>query len=169
MLAFSCHIPAMTHPRLQFLGPTTLFVTVLSAECAAWALSHLPSSELLWYVNLRVFGIFQRSYYEVATYTDVPYAQLFYIALPIMALACYGLVRNRALPLAIASNLSFVFAAFVIYSSISYDMAPRAASLSTVLNTSEQSIYLPLVMIAASLISFALSHFHYLRLLRRTA
>jgi hypothetical protein len=158
----------MMHSRLQFLGPVTLFLTVLSAEAATWALSHMPSSELLWYLNLQVFGIFQRSYYELSAYIDLPYVQLYFIALPILAVASYGLFRRRALPLAIASNLSFVYAAFVVYSSITYEMAPRAASLGMVLSTSAQSIYLPLVLIGASLLSFAVSHVHYLGQLRQS-
>ena len=48
--------------KLQFLGPLVVFVTTLCAELAARALAYDPSSELLWFVNLRLFGIFQRSY-----------------------------------------------------------------------------------------------------------
>ena len=47
--------------KLQFLGPLTLFAATLCAELAARALEYDPSSEFLWFVNLRMFGIFQRS------------------------------------------------------------------------------------------------------------
>ena len=43
--------------KLQFLGPLALFVATLSAELAAKALEYAPSSEFLWFVNLRMFGI----------------------------------------------------------------------------------------------------------------
>ena len=51
--------------KLQFLGPLTLFVATLSAELAARALAHAPASETFWYLNLRVFGLFQRSHAAV--------------------------------------------------------------------------------------------------------
>jgi hypothetical protein len=47
--------------KLQLLGPLALFAAALCAELAARALQYAPSSELLWFINLRMFGIFQRS------------------------------------------------------------------------------------------------------------
>ena len=47
--------------KLQLIGPIFLFAAVLAAEVAAWALSMFPSSEALWYVNLGLFGLFQRN------------------------------------------------------------------------------------------------------------
>jgi hypothetical protein len=52
--------------KLQFLGPLALFVATLGAELAARALSYAPDSEILWFVNLRMFGIFQRSHGALA-------------------------------------------------------------------------------------------------------
>ena len=46
----------------------------------------------------------------------VPGAQLIFVALPILAIACYGVIRGRTLPLAIASNFSFLYAAFLGFS-----------------------------------------------------
>jgi hypothetical protein len=46
----------------QFLGPAALFVAALSAELAASALAISLGSGWLWYLNLKVFGLFQRSY-----------------------------------------------------------------------------------------------------------
>ena len=47
--------------KLQFLGPVVVFLAVSVAEAAALALAHFPTSEMLWYVNLRVFQVFQNS------------------------------------------------------------------------------------------------------------
>src|SRR5437016_14544149 len=104
--------------NLQFLGPMALFVATLSAELAAQALDYVPSSELLWFVNLRMFGIFQRSYAMLnevviirggsdlmSEVISIPGFQLFGLALPIFLLACFGLVAGRRLPLALDSNL----------------------------------------------------------------
>src|SRR5260221_11385565 len=93
--------------KLQFLGPLALFVATLCAELAVRALAYAPSSELLWFINLKMFGIFQRSYYMLSEVVSMQGFQLFGIALPIFLLACYGLAARRRLPLALASNLRF--------------------------------------------------------------
>src|SRR6478736_3898801 len=97
--------------KLQFLGPLALFVATLCAELAVRALAYAPSSELLWFVNLKMFGIFQRSYYMLSDVLGIQNFQLIGIALPIFLLACYGLAARRRLPLALASNLSLGYAA----------------------------------------------------------
>src|SRR5882724_3575350 len=96
--------------KLQFLGPMALFVTTLCAELAARALEYAPSSEFLWFVNLRMFGIFQRSYAALSELVPVEGFQLFGVALPIFALACFGLFAKSRLPLALATHLSFACA-----------------------------------------------------------
>ena len=101
--------------KLQFLGPMALFVATLSAELAVRALAYAPSSEFLWFVNLRMFGIFQRSYYMLSELVSIQSFQLLGIALPIFLLACYGLAASRRLPLALASNLSLGYAALLLF------------------------------------------------------
>src|SRR5437763_7186623 len=105
--------------KLQFLGPLALFATTLCAELAAHALQYAPSSELLWFINLRMFGIFQRSYVmlldlrEVVSIDELPYLGL---ALPIFVfvLACLGLAAKSRLPLTVATHLSVVYAGFLV-------------------------------------------------------
>src|SRR6478752_3683522 len=99
--------------KLQFLGPLALFVATLCAELAARALSNAPGSEVLWFVNLRMFGIFQRSYAALPESFAIEGFQLMGIALPILLLACYGLAARCRLPSAVASHLSFAYAAFL--------------------------------------------------------
>ena len=101
--------------KLQLIGPAFLFAAVLAAEAGAYALSLFPSSETLWYVNLKVFGMFQRSYYLVDNYTGVPSFNLFFIATPILLLGCVGVFGRKRLLLAISSNLSFVYAGLLIH------------------------------------------------------
>ena len=57
--------------KLQFLGPFALFAATLCAELAARALQYAPSSELLWFINLRMFGIFQRSYAVLLNLSEI--------------------------------------------------------------------------------------------------
>src|SRR5205085_491839 len=92
--------------KLQFLGPMALFVATLNAELAARALSYAPGSEILWFINLRMFGIFQRSYGLLSEVVSLPGFQLFGIALPIFGLACFGLAARSRLSLAVSSHLS---------------------------------------------------------------
>jgi hypothetical protein len=149
--------------KLQFLGPAVVFLAVLMAEGAAFALAQMPTSETLWRANLEFFEVFQRSHYLLAPVLDLPYAQLFVIAFPLLGIAVYGLLAGRDLALAIASNLSFVYAAFLIFIAANNQSYPLAASLTGIAVPTGPSIYLPLVLIGVSLISFFVSHCHYIR------
>src|SRR3954454_16286741 len=95
--------------KFQLLGPVAWFLTVLAAEISVCALSLMPSSEALWFINVKLFLIFQRTYYIFSDVTGIPATQLL-VALPISLLACYGFIRKQTLPLAVASNLSFCYA-----------------------------------------------------------
>src|SRR5260370_15268543 len=110
----ACHMNRLF--KLQFLGPLALFAATLCAELAARALQYAPSSEFLWFVNLRMFGIFQRSNARLGEFVAVDGFQLFGIALPIFALACYGLAAKSRLPLALATNLGVGYAVFLVLS-----------------------------------------------------
>ena len=148
--------------KLQFLGPMALFVVTLTAELAVQALAYAPSSEFLWFVNLRMFGIFQRSYYVLSEVVSVQGFQLFCIALPIFLLACYGLAARRRLPLALASNLSFGYAALLLVSWQSPGAPTTQASLGFVAVPSGAGFYVLTVILGTSLLSFAVSHLLFL-------
>ena len=98
--------------RLQIIGPLVLFFAVLAAEGAAYALSEMPSSAFLWYLNLEVFSLFRKSRAALAEVGNLPFAQVLLIAGPITAIGMIGLSLKNKLCLAISSNLSFCFAAF---------------------------------------------------------
>jgi hypothetical protein len=152
--------------NLQLLGPLALFVATLSAELAAQALSYAPSSEFLWFVNLRMFGIFQRSYCMLSDLVGIQNFQLFGIALPIFALACYGLAARRRLALSLASNLSFAYAALLLFSWQTPRPPTTQASLSSVAVPSGAGFYVLAGIFGTSLVSFAISHLLYLRAAR---
>src|SRR5258707_2225809 len=96
--------------KLQFLGPLALFAAALCAELAARALQYAPSSELLWFINLKMFGIFQRSDALLSYLVAIHGFQFFWLALPIFALACFGLATKSRLPFTVATHLSVVYA-----------------------------------------------------------
>jgi hypothetical protein len=151
--------------KLQFLGPLALFVATLCAELAARALSYAPSSEILWFVNLRMFGIFQRSAGLLSELVAINGFQLFGIALPIFLLACLGLAARFKLPLALASHLSLAYAAFLLLS-----WQPGAtttqASLVPFAVPSGAGFYVITGILGTCLMSFVISHLLYLRAVR---
>src|SRR5260370_38678020 len=100
---------------LQIVGPLALFCAVGAAECAAYGLSSAPSSEWMWYLNLKLFGMFQQSHYTASEYLGLERAQLLLVALPLFAMGCAGIAFRRSLLLALSSNLSFVYIGFVFY------------------------------------------------------
>jgi len=152
--------------KLQFLGPLALFVATLSAELAARALSYAPSSEILWFVNLRLFGIFQRSGSALSEFVAIDGFQLFGVALPIFVLACFGLAARHRLPLAVASHLSFAYAAFLLLSWQSPGAPTDQASLGPIAVPPGAGLYVLVGILGTCLSSFAISHLLYLHAVR---
>jgi hypothetical protein len=150
--------------KLQFLGPLALFVATLSAEIAARALEYAPSSKILWFINLRMFGIFQRSDAMLRGSAAVDGFQLFAIALPIFALACLGLVARSRLPLAVATQLSAGYATFLVLSW--QDAATTQASLGPIAVPTGAGFYVLAIIVGACLLSFVVSHLLYLLAVR---
>src|SRR3954447_25164469 len=102
--------------KLQFLGPCALFAATLCAELAAHALEYAPNSELLWFLNLRVFGIFQRSDAVLSYFVPIEGFQLFGLAVPIFLLACFALVAKSRPVFTIAPHQRVANPAFWVYS-----------------------------------------------------
>ena len=148
--------------KLQFLGPVAVLITVGVAELAAFALGRMPTSETLWYVNLKIFEIFQESAFTLPPPLDFPYAQFFLVALPLFSIAAYGFLAKRSFPLALASHLSFIYAGFLIYCLVESEMHTLTASAAIFAVTNSPNIYMPLFLSGACIISFFISHCQYL-------
>ena len=158
--------------KLQAIGPIYLFVAVLGAEAAAWALSHSPRSEILWFVNLRVFSIFQKSHYVLSSHFDLRYLQL-WLVMSVFVTACSGLVLDYRPLLPIASNLSFLYVTFLAYAWYLVESPPQTASLaeasyhSAIMTMpSGPDLCMFIALFAATLPSFAASHIVYFRAVR---
>ena len=155
--------------KLQFIGPAALFLTVLAGEGAAYALQLSPSAPHLWFINLAVFGMLQRSYYVLGAVLDVAYFQLLYVAMPLFGLACYGLIFRRPLALAIASNLTLVCACFLLFCWCAYEPALQAlsarqeAALTIIALPMQPDFYVCIALLGFSLVSVVISHIVYLR------
>src|SRR5690242_20324229 len=107
--------------KLQFLGPCALFAAALCAELAARTMLFVTSSELLWFINLRIFGIFQRSYVVWSIWSEVfsiDGLKFFGLALPtfVFVLASVGLAAKSRLPFTVATHLSVAYSGFLVLS-----------------------------------------------------
>src|SRR5260370_40712135 len=142
--------------KLQFLGPLALFVATLCAELAARASSYALGSEFLWFVNLRMFGIFQRSYSLLSEFVAIDGFQLFVVALPIFLLACIGLTVRSRLPLALASHLSFAYAAFLLLSWQTPGPLTTQASLGAIAVPPGAGLYVLAGILGTCMLSFVI-------------
>jgi len=142
--------------RLQIIGPVTLFAALLAAEIAAHALAAYPSSQTLWSINLRLFGIFQTGHEVLSSQIKIEHFQFGGIGLPLFVTACYGFVFNRRLALAIASSLTFIFVAFLLCGCYLYDHSWHQTSF----------VVTAVPLLGASLLSCVVSHMTYLRACR---
>jgi hypothetical protein len=149
--------------KLQFLGPLALFAAALCAELAARALQYAPSSELLWFINLRMFGIFQRSHALLSAFVAVDGFQFFGIALPIFVLACVGLAAKSRPLFTVSTHLSVVYAGFLVLSWQVGEPTLRQASLVPVAVPSGAGLYVMGTILGTCLLSFAITHLLYLR------
>jgi hypothetical protein len=153
--------------KLQFLGPLALFAAALCAELAARALQYAPSSELLWFINLRMFGIFQRSHALLSAFVAVDGFQFFGIALPIFVLACVGLAAQSRPLFTVSTHLSVVYAGFLVLSWQVGEPTLRQASLVPVAVPSGAGLYVMGTILGTCLLSFAITHLLYLRAVRQ--
>ena len=150
--------------RLQFLGPLALFVATLCAELAALALQYAPSSEVLWFVNLKMFGIFQRSHAVLSYFVTIDGFQLFGVALPIFLLACVGLGAKSRPLFTVATHLSAVYAGFLIFCWQLGVPTAQQASLVPIAIPSGAGLYVMATILGTCLLSFAVTHLLYFRL-----
>jgi hypothetical protein len=159
--------------KLQFLGPFALFAATLFAELAARTLEYAPSSELLWFINLRIFGIFQRSYallshlVAVFGFQLIDGFQLFGVALPIFLLACFGLAARVRLPFTLATHLGAVYAGFLVLSWQVGAPIVKQASLLPIAVPSAPGLYVMATILGTCLLSLAVTHLLYVSAVRQ--
>jgi hypothetical protein len=147
---------------LQLLGPVSLFGVMAMAEGAAYALNCAPSSEWLWYFNLKWFALFQQSHYALEAALGVG-AQILVVGAPLLVLAGLGVAYRRTLLLATSSNLTL---AYVVFAALSWARAkaPLEASLSVQYAASTNSeVILLVALVSLCLLSFVVSHVIYLQ------
>jgi hypothetical protein len=153
----------LDNEKLQLAGPIGVIAALGCAECGAHALAYWPSSSLLWYVDLEVFRPLQYSFAaanERLALGDL--AQTLFVVGPLLALICLGLITGRRFPLALASNLSFVCSAALLYGSYVAD-SPVAGLQRDLSALWAPSFFLALSILLAAFMSTAISHRAYWR------
>ena len=165
--------------RLQLIGPLLLALAIVAEELAAYWLAYRPSSALAWYLNLELFIVFQHSHAMLAGAFGMPGLQLVFVAAPILMLTLASVTFRARLPLAVASNLSLLYAFFLAYAWFGIrPPALQAASLGgSVYNsvfgfsvaklTLGPHICLIATLLCATLLSTAAAHLQYLRAARK--
>lgn len=154
--------------RIQIIGPLALLAAVLAAEAAAFGLGKAPTSAFLWYLNLEVFSALRRGGMLLPSELGaLPFAQVVLVA-GLTLLGVAGVVLKRKLMVALSSNLSFVYAAFLLYGWHYWHSIGKvkSASLALVYAPVNSELWLFGVLLLASALSFAASHFLYFRSLR---
>lgn len=156
--------------RIQLVGPCTLLAAIGAADAAAYALAQNPSSSLLWYLNLDVFSLFRTSR-AALDLGGIPFAQTLLIAVPIALIGLVGMGRRKNLCLAISSNLTLVYAAFVAYSWLTSGRLGqvKSASLALIAPPSNAASTVLVVLALTSLASCVTSHLFYFLALRPRA
>jgi len=150
--------------RLQLAAPICVIGAVVGAQGCAHALATSPTSAFLWYLNLEVF---QPIRYGIALPTAEQclggdgLAQSTWIAVPLLGLLCAGLLLSSRLPLAIASHLSLIYSAFLLYDS--YDASVSPLTLATANVLWQPSYLLAVSLLLTSLLSSTASHREYWR------
>jgi len=155
----------LDNDKLQLAGPIGVITAVICAKVGAHALATWPTSSFLWYLNLEVFQSFRYSLDGIGVgewLSSDGLAQSTWIAAPIAALVCLGLVLKIRLPLAIASNGSFIYSILLLYGS--YTATHSVTSLDFELSDLwGPSTILAAAIVVASLMSSIVSHRSYWR------
>jgi hypothetical protein len=149
--------------NLQLAGPVGVIAAVACAEFGAHALAYWPSSSLLWYVDLEVFRPLQYSFgaaNERSAFGDL--AQILCVVAPLLALTCVGMITGLRLPLALASNMSVLYSAALLYGSYVAD-SPAAGTGGKLAALWAPSFFLAVFILLAAFLSSAISHRAYWR------
>jgi hypothetical protein len=148
--------------KLQFVGPAVVLLAIAGAESAVIALANAPSSATSWYIASHVFEPFRRGENVLGAHLGIAHFQLCFIGLPLFLVACSGLLFRCSLALGIASNLSFLYVCFLLYTSFA-GLPMRMDALAPVDALIESRGAVQLGLFGCVLLSFAASHLAYIR------
>ena len=138
---------------------------ILCAAIGAHALASWPTSSALWYLNLEVFRSFRYSFEGITfiSWFDTDgLVQSICVAALLSGLIFAGLMMRNRLPFGIASNLSLIYSATLVYSSI-VEYGTTSGIRMNLNGLATPAGVLALMMLALSVWSTAISHRSYWR------
>jgi len=153
---------------IQTIGSMIVIATFIASEAAVSLLVAHPGSAFAWYLNLEVFGVFERARAETSPLRFLFGTAAMPIAIAVLIMVgAIGLMRLR-LGVAIAANLSFCFAiAFAALGDPSARGSAARASASLLSSAvSPNSATVTAVMLIASVIAALASHGAYFSVIR---
>jgi hypothetical protein len=155
----------LTEKQLQVIGPLGLVGAIVCAQLCAHALAEWPTSSLVWYLNLEVFrpiryGIDFGALEQWLGGSGL--TQSIWITAPLLGLVAAGLLLKNKLPLALASHISLLYSALILYESCD-TAAGRPTVVATAASFCEPSSLLATSILLASIASAMISHQVYWR------
>lgn len=138
---------------------------IFCAVIGAYALASWPTSSALWYLNLEVFRSFRYSFEGITfmSWSDTDgLVQSICVAMLLSGLIFAGLTMRNRLPFGIASNLSLIYSAALVYSSV-VEYGTTAGIRMNLNGLATPAGVLASTMLALSIWSTAISHRGYWR------
>lgn len=149
-------------PRLQLASIALVVAAGLCAELAALALSHYPSSTLLWWLNLEVFAPVSAIYNQLAGTVNWTLTTALATLLGILALSVLAFALRLRLVLASFSHVAFAACGLAAFAWLQSGPPTRVASLGGVVATFDSAGALLLFLLAGTLLGCVLTHVSYL-------
>jgi hypothetical protein len=150
---------------IQTCGSLVVIGGFLAAEIAARILTIHPSSPTAWYLNLEVFGAFERARLHTSLGFLFGPASV-WGALAALLLTLLAWSKRHRLGVALAANFSFVFAAVLAFSFVKGVRSYAAASLVPAAFVISFDALLIGVMLLSSFVAVAVSHASYIAAIR---
>lgn len=151
---------------VQALGSVSVLGCFAAAEVAARLLSDHPASPAAWFVNLELFGAYER-----ARVASSPIAGLFgpaalWVALGLLAATVAAAAARWRLATALIAHFCFVFTLGLVAASVQARAVVRAASLSPVTLPDRLDGWLVGALVLVSACAAAAGHLSFLAAIR---
>ena len=146
----------------QTCGSIAVIGAFAASEAAAHYLSAHPDSGLAWYLNLQVFRPFENARVAVSPLQGLFGPNSMWVALLALGLTTLFRAIRFEFGLALFSNLSFVFAAFLAHSWMAGGAAVKSVSLNAGLVATSGNGALIAALLLASTLAAAFGHLSFL-------
>jgi hypothetical protein len=151
--------------KLELAGPFSVIGGIACAELGAYALAIWPTSTFLWYLNLEIFRAFRHSFdgLNIVEWVGMDgLTQSIWVAIPLLGLVSVGLIVKLRLPLAIASNLSLIYSAFLLFGTCTGNQPATEFGIDLSRLVSPSGFFAATILLA-SILSSTISHWGYWR------